>query len=730
MAGYAHSQSQQGFRQVNGGRSYADSRSFNYGNVSSAWQISSRPQFQQYRPQQFQQNIPTQCLQNGPTGFEHNRPPYFHQNQGFNWRPVYNSYNARMNVNTPPGSMINGSYSGHGQGAYVNQQRGQPNQLRSRNSKPLDFREWEYVKPEPPRHWGRFTILSYNILADYLANEHWRKLYVHIPRHMLSWEWRKKNLFFELRLWSPDIMCFQEVDRFQDLVVEFKRQGYDGIYKMRTGNPVDGCSIFWRTSKFKLLHEESIEFNKLDLRDNVAQICVLESIQQGLVENPPASDASSASSNRVVVCNIHVLFNPKRGDVKLGQVRVLFDKAHAVSKTWNNAPVVVCGDFNCTPKSALYNYILEQKLDVSNIARDKVSGQASTEIRAPMLQKPSTGFQAPVNVKPPMTHTGLNSDVEKSDSHLDTQKHIIKSGTVDVIQGQSQHVNPDEVNGTRTSQGELSSGDVDDVFNGMKSILPISCSTSVTSLMSNKIATDIRNENGESLGEIPPSESSSDGTIHTENKFPRRAEITGHVTDTALPIYNSTSDASPFANIFEESTKLLRENEDIGEDAETFLSELTSDSLNSDYNQLGITDPVEEKQIHNLAPESEPDSPKRTSYNSSIWTPSEIETATGNRECTSLEHPLHLRSTYSETEDLLGTRDANGEPLITSYHRCFCGTVDYIWRSEGLQTVKVLSPMRREAMQWTAGFPTKKWGSDHIALVAQLAFVQGTHEDH
>lgn len=29
---------------------------------------------------------------------------------------------------------------------------------------------------------------------------------------------------------------------------------------------------------------------------------------------------------------------------------MLLDKANDVSKTWDNAPVVVCGDFNCTPK--------------------------------------------------------------------------------------------------------------------------------------------------------------------------------------------------------------------------------------------------------------------------------------------------------------------------------------------------------------------------------------------
>ncbi|KAF9623893.1 hypothetical protein IFM89_006239 [Coptis chinensis] len=58
------------------------------------------------------------------------------------------------------------------------------------------------------------------------------------------------------------------------------------------------------------------------------------------------------------------------------QVRMLLDRAHAVSKLWNDAPVVICGDFNCTPK-----------LDLTGLARDQVSGQSSAEIRT---QRPYT----------------------------------------------------------------------------------------------------------------------------------------------------------------------------------------------------------------------------------------------------------------------------------------------------------------------------------------------------
>lgn len=55
----------------------------------------------------------------------------------------------------------------------------------------------------------RFTVLSYNILADYLARDHRSMLYFHIPHYIMDWDWRKKRLFLEFGLWSPDIMCLQ-----------------------------------------------------------------------------------------------------------------------------------------------------------------------------------------------------------------------------------------------------------------------------------------------------------------------------------------------------------------------------------------------------------------------------------------------------------------------------------------------------------------------------------------
>ncbi|XP_044471954.1 carbon catabolite repressor protein 4 homolog 6-like [Mangifera indica] len=170
------------------------------------------------------------------------------------------------------------------------------------------------------------------------------------------------------------------------------------------------------------------------------------------------------------------------------------------------------------------------------------------------------------------------------------------------------------------------------------------------------------------------------------------------------------------------------------EDDNTFLSELhkNEDFFPSSSDQfvgstLGASsEELGDEVLHNISPPLgfEAVDAENTTYDPSLWIPMDIATATGNEGCTFLEHPLQLKSTYAEEEDGTGTRDSNGEPLMTSYNRCFMGTVDYIWHSSGIQTVRVLAPMPKHAMQWTLGFPTEKWGSDHIALASEVAVVR------
>jgi mRNA deadenylase 3'-5' endonuclease subunit Ccr4 len=84
---------------------------------------------------------------------------------------------------------------------------------------------------------------------------------------------------------------------------------------------------------------------------------------------------------------------------------------------------------------------------------------------------------------------------------------------------------------------------------------------------------------------------------------------------------------------------------------------------------------------------------------------------------------MKLRSVYSEVEGEPGSRGARGEPVVTTFHRMFKGTVDYIWRSEDLRTVRVLDTPPASVLLRDKEMPSKRWASDHLALACELSFV-------
>jgi hypothetical protein len=54
--------------------------------------------------------------------------------------------------------------------------------------------------------------MSYNILADALAQQHAHELYPHTPRHLLAWPRRWALALQEVRTLDPDVLCRQVGD--------------------------------------------------------------------------------------------------------------------------------------------------------------------------------------------------------------------------------------------------------------------------------------------------------------------------------------------------------------------------------------------------------------------------------------------------------------------------------------------------------------------------------------
>ena len=105
--------------------------------------------------------------------------------------------------------------------------------------------------------------------------------------------------------------------------------GFRGFHIARGGAHADGCASFYRESIFDLIESVPLKYCRngvavLD-RMNVAFLMLLRCKRPASVSDRRDSEEVGDTTKRnasdvVLVANTHLLYNPKRGDVKLAQV--------------------------------------------------------------------------------------------------------------------------------------------------------------------------------------------------------------------------------------------------------------------------------------------------------------------------------------------------------------------------------------------------------------------------
>ncbi|EOB05505.1 Protein angel-like protein 1, partial [Anas platyrhynchos] len=233
--------------------------------------------------------------------------------------------------------------------------------------------ELEQASKTPPLF--EFRVMSYNILAQDLV-EQGHDLYIHCHPDILNWDYRLPNILQEIQHWDPDVLCLQEVQEnhyWEQLEPTFKKMGFACFYKRRTGRKTDGCAVCFKDSRFQLISVSPIEYFRpgLDVlnRDNVGLVLLLQPLL------PECLDLKAVSP--LCVANTHVLFNPRRGDIKLAQMALLLAEIDKIAKTPEGSyyPVILCGDLNSVPDSPLYKFIRNGQLSYHGMPAWKVSGQ-------------------------------------------------------------------------------------------------------------------------------------------------------------------------------------------------------------------------------------------------------------------------------------------------------------------------------------------------------------------
>ncbi|XP_034624354.1 protein angel homolog 1 isoform X2 [Trachemys scripta elegans] len=260
------------------------------------------------------------------------------------------------------------------------------------------WRDWEELSTQPavPELGSEngplfeFRVMSYNILAQDLVEQS-PDLYLHCQPDILDWSYRLPNLLQEIQHWDPDVLCLQEVQEnhyWEQLEPTFRMMGFVCLYKRRTGKKTDGCAVCYKHSRFQLISASPVEYFRpgLDIlnRDNVGLVLLLQPLL-------PEGVGQKATSP-LCVANTHVLYNPRRGDIKLAQMALLLAEVDKIAKTVDGiyCPVILCGDLNAVPDSPLYKFIRNGQLSYHGMPAWKVSGQEdfSQQLHQRKLQTP------------------------------------------------------------------------------------------------------------------------------------------------------------------------------------------------------------------------------------------------------------------------------------------------------------------------------------------------------
>ncbi|XP_059059834.1 protein angel homolog 1 [Achroia grisella] len=221
-----------------------------------------------------------------------------------------------------------------------------------KTSVPPNFRVWEPVGKRSDTISGssfKFKVLSYNVLAQYLLECH-PYLYTGSSSKNLKWKVRAARIYDEIVNLAPDIICLQEVQasHLKSFYSKFENIGYVGIFKQKTGHRADGCAIYYKQSMFEKEEHFTVEFHQPELpilnRDNIGVMVKL------IPKNMPRMP--------IVVATTHLLYSPKRTDVRLAQAQVLLAELDRFAY-YNNGresghlPIIMTGDLNSTPDSAV-----------------------------------------------------------------------------------------------------------------------------------------------------------------------------------------------------------------------------------------------------------------------------------------------------------------------------------------------------------------------------------------
>ncbi|KAJ0410666.1 hypothetical protein ATCC90586_003735 [Pythium insidiosum] len=232
------------------------------------------------------------------------------------------------------------------------------------------------------RQVGVFRVLTYNILAEIYAT---RQMYPYCPVWALGWPFRRELLQRELQSYNADIVCLQvcfQLRYFEGRSINAKQ--ILGWYLKKTRESmglegkIDGCAFFYKLNRFIMKEQYAVEFNE------IANDYLANAMNEFDMTYPTATRKQTGPL--LCISNVHIFSNPKFPDVKLWQTMAMVKQIERVALS-RHLPIILCGDFNSEPTSAVYELMTR-----NHVGMDHPDIQQLTDLFVSMDLEHHIGF--------------------------------------------------------------------------------------------------------------------------------------------------------------------------------------------------------------------------------------------------------------------------------------------------------------------------------------------------
>lgn len=239
-----------------------------------------------------------------------------------------------------------------------------------------NVRSWEPDQSAAGAGAHSISLMTYNILADTLAFDHRSERFKHVLARCLRWTHRRRLIVQEVKFYMPQILCFQELQGTAEggesnhrawVHKALRQEGYEMLYLRKTrhdgsqSNGVDlGNAICWRANELTLVKRHYLPLATILAK--LVQDQPPEAVELWTKHTQVALAAvlrHDKSSREFVVCTTHICCNFKQPWLQLAQVQCILQELTKVCKTSTGdpLPLILAGDFNALPSSAIYQLI-------------------------------------------------------------------------------------------------------------------------------------------------------------------------------------------------------------------------------------------------------------------------------------------------------------------------------------------------------------------------------------